>query len=78
MSGQGARPADRDESALGCDECLEGVYTATQPRFIAATSPADLLYRCAFCRTWWIGDGRSLHPVADAEAQRRFPGEVAP
>jgi hypothetical protein len=61
---------------LGCPVCLEGVYSATQPKFVVATSPADLLYRCDVCKTWWIGDGRSLHPVSDAEAHDRFPEEV--
>jgi len=60
----------------GCDVCREGVYTGEQPRFVAATTATDLLYRCEVCGTWWIGDGHSTHPVSDEVARERFPEEV--
>lgn len=62
---------------LGCEVCREGIYAGGQPRFVVATTATDLLYRCEVCRTWWIGDGRSAHPVHDAEARVRFPKEVS-
>lgn len=62
---------------LGCDVCRDGIYSAGQPRFIFATTATDLLYRCEECQTWWIGDGRSAHPVRDEVARERFPKEVS-
>jgi hypothetical protein len=62
---------------LGCRVCLQGVYSGTQPRFVLATSAADLLYRCDDCHTWWVGDGRSLHAATDSEAHARFPDQVS-
>lgn len=76
MSSKGREERRPPQPTLGCADCRAGVYAAGQPRFVIASSPVDLLYRCGSCRTWWIGDGRSLHPVSDDEALRQFPEEL--
>ena len=63
-------------SELGCEICREGVYNGSQPRFIIATTPTDLLYRCDACGCWWIGDSRTAHPVTPQQAGGRFPEQV--
>lgn len=61
---------------LGCGVCRAGVYSGGEPHFLVATTPTDLLYRCAVCGTWWVGDGRSAHAATVREASKRFPTEV--
>ena len=64
---------------LGCGVCLEEGYGGgPQPRFVGASSPGDLLYRCEVCGTWWIGNERARGPVSAREASDRFPDMVTP
>lgn len=63
---------------FGCEACRIGVYGGGEPTFVAITSPADLLYRCRACETWWVGDGHAAWPVSPDVARERFPKEVAP
>ncbi|WP_295854034.1 hypothetical protein [uncultured Microbacterium sp.] len=58
---------------LGCQVCLTHSGKPYQPRFVLATSPSDLLYRCDFCRTWWIGTQRYQNPVSSDVARAAFP-----
>ncbi|WP_279365874.1 hypothetical protein [Microbacterium testaceum] len=58
---------------LGCQTCLTHSGKPYQPRFVLATSPSDLLYRCGFCRTWWIGTQRYQNPVSPDAARAAFP-----
>lgn len=60
-------------SQLGRQICLTHSGKPYQPRFVLATSPSDLLYRCDFCATWWIGTQRYQNPVTASEAQEAFP-----
>jgi len=61
---------------LGCPACLDLAMRESQPAFIVATSPADFLYRCDYCQTWWTANSRFSNPATAADAQARFPEQL--